>query len=611
MAVGAAGWASAFLVPDLRALGVAIPLYALSAVLCRIEPVVAGALVVVAEIGQELVGVSGENPAGIVAVLLTTFCLGRFRGNVAGAVPVAALAMAMAGRDGFAVPTLLFATVLLGAVWTGGLLVRQRAARSAAAAVEAAELACTDPAAVTERLVAEERARLAGEILDVVRAAVGTMQREAADTGEPPDPVRCAAIQEHGRRAVTELRRLLGLLRSEPTVDGPDPDEPPVPVRRRGPWPLDVLIAVGTGGVAVAEWLTVGSDRPWVSAALSLGLCAPLALLRTNAALAALLASVPVALALLLATPLFLGLESVVVAVLLGWAVGADGRSLSWAALAGWALLLVVEVGRLDEPGNQAIVLACVAVGAVPGHLWGAHRSEERSARSTVEELRAQQAAMAERAVRAERLRLARELHDVASHAIGVMVLQAAAAEVQCAADPGAAGAALDVVRTAGVQAQAELAVLFGLLDAGAVGSPGLATTAAAHEVVTGIRTLVDRMRSGGLDVALEVAGDLDAEVGTAGTAYRVVQESLTNAARHAPGSRVVVRLARQGRDLHIEVSDDGPPVDPGGGGFGLVGLAERVRAEGGHVAAGPGRDGGFTVSARLPLDREQTGAAP
>lgn len=608
MAVGAAGWASAFLVPDLRALGVAIPLYALSAVLCRIEPVVAGVLVVVAEIGQELVGVSGENPAGIVAVLLTTFCLGRFRGNVAGAVPVAALAVAMAGRDGFAVPTLLFATVLLGAVWAGGLLVRQRAARSAAAAVEAAELACTDPSTVTERLVAEERARLAGEILDVVRAAVGTMQREAADTGDPPDPARCAAIQEHGRRAVTELRRLLGLLRSEPTAGGPDLDEPPVPGRRQRHWPLDILIAVGAAGVAVVEWLTVGSDRPWVSAALSVGLCAPLALLRTNAALAALLASVPVALALLLTTPLFLGLESVVVAVLLGWAVGAEGRSLSWAALAGWALLLVVEVGRLDEPGNQAIVLACVAVGAVPGHLWGAHRAEERSARSTAQELRAQQAALAERAVRAERLRLARELHDVASHAIGVMVLQAGAAEVQCATDPAAAASALDVVRTAGVQAQAELAVLFGLLDAGAVGSPGWATTAPAPDVVESIRTLVDRMRSGGLDVALEIRGDLAGDGTPAGTAYRVVQESLTNAVRHAPGSRVTVRVARQENELRIEVADDGPPAEVAEGGFGLVGLAERVRDEGGRLAAGPGSDGGFTVSAHLPLRRQQSG---
>ena len=129
-----------------------------------------------------------------------------------------------------------------------------------------------------------------------------------------------------------------------------------------------MLIAVGTAALVVAEWLTVGSDRPWIVARFCRWHCAPaLALLRTSAALAALLASVPVALALVLEAPLFHGLESVVVAGLLGWAVGTDGRRLAWAALAGWVLLVLVVEVRLDEPGNEAIVLACVAVGAVPG----------------------------------------------------------------------------------------------------------------------------------------------------------------------------------------------------------------------------------------------------
>ncbi|MFP5372966.1 MAG: hypothetical protein ACLGI3_19800, partial [Actinomycetes bacterium] len=164
-AVGVAGWAAAFLVPDAGALAVAIPLYGLAGLLCRREPVVAGTLVVAAEIGLELVGVSGENPAGTVAILLTTFCLGRHRGDLPGALPVLALAVVSAGRDGFAAPTLLFVASLLGAIWTGGLLVRRRAVGSAAASAEAAALAGADPAAYADRLVAEERARLAGEIL--------------------------------------------------------------------------------------------------------------------------------------------------------------------------------------------------------------------------------------------------------------------------------------------------------------------------------------------------------------------------------------------------------------------------------------------------------------
>ena len=598
LALAAGGSAAAFLVPDARGIAVAVPLYGLAALLSRREPVLAGTLVVAAEVGQELVGVSGENPAGTVAIVLTIFCLGRYRGDVPGALPALALALVMAGRDGFAVPTLLFVTVLLGAIWTAGLLVRRRAQRSAAAAAEAAALWSTDSTAAADRVVAEERARLAGEILGVVRSAVGTMQAEAAGAGRPPDPAQCAAVQEHGRRAVAELRRLLGLLRSEHSAaDEPHPSGPP----RRAPWPVDLLIALGTAAVVVAEWLTIGADRPWPSAALTLALCASLALLRTSPWVAAAGASVPVGLSLVVGEPLFHGLESVVVAVLLGWAVGADGRRLSWAALAGWVLLVLAEV-RLDEPGNEAIVLACVAIGAVPGHLWSAHGSEERSARLTAEELRARHAALVEQAVRVERLRLARELHDVASHAIGVMVLQAGAAEVQCATDPEAAAAALDVVRTAGAQAQAELSALFGLLDAGTVGSAGLATTAGAPDLAEGVRTLVGRMTSGGLAVTLELDGDLTTQSVPAATAYRVVQEALTNAARHAPGSRVVVRLARDGTDLRIEVTDDGPATDAGEGGFGLVGLAERVRGDGGQVTAGPGPDGGFTVSARIPL---------
>lgn len=109
-------------------------------------------------------------------------------------------------------------------------------------------------------------------------------------------------------------------------------------------------------------------------------------------------------------------------------------------------------------------------------------------------------------------------------------------------------------------------------------------------------------MRAAGLDVSLEIRGDLTVEAIPEGTVYRVVQEALTNAVRHAPGSRVLVRLLRDGDGLSIEVIDDGPLTEPADGGFGLIGLAERVRGKGGQVVAGPGPDGGFTVAARLPL---------
>jgi signal transduction histidine kinase len=246
-----------------------------------------------------------------------------------------------------------------------------------------------------------------------------------------------------------------------------------------------------------------------------------------------------------------------------------------------------------------------VAAGAATGQLWRNRQREERTSLDAAAGLRAHHAAVADRAVRDERLRLARELH-VASHAIGVMVLQAGAADAQRTRDPDAARAALDAVRTSGAQALAELAVLFGLLDAGAIGAPRLAATAPASDLAGAVCALVDRVRTAGIDVALVTRGDLTEDLVPAGTAYRVVQEAITNAARHAPGSRVQVQLIRDGPSLLIDVRDDGPGPHQLTGGFGLAGLAERVQAEGGQVAAGPRPRGGFAVSARLPLGTPQ-----
>lgn len=308
-AAGSGGWAAAFLVPDARAVTAVAPLCAASVLVCRRAPLTAGALVVAAEVAQWWLGVPSENPASIVTGLLTTFCLGRYRADPAGTALVMALALVMAGRDGFAVPTPLFVAVLLCAVWTAGRLVGRRAARAAAAEAETAELQRADPAALATRLVAEERARLAGETLGVVRAAVTTMQREIPPAGSTPDPTRCAAVQQHGRRAVAELRRLLGLLRSEQPAPLVDVRAASPPLVRRAPWPVDVLIAAGIAAMVVAEWATVDAHRPWPAVALTLALCAALGLLRAAPALSTLLAAVPVAAALVIGEPLIHGLE--------------------------------------------------------------------------------------------------------------------------------------------------------------------------------------------------------------------------------------------------------------------------------------------------------------
>jgi signal transduction histidine kinase len=217
-------------------------------------------------------------------------------------------------------------------------------------------------------------------------------------------------------------------------------------------------------------------------------------------------------------------------------------------------------------------------------------------------------------AIRSERLRLARELHDVASHAVGVMVLQAGAAAALADRSPGQSREALATVRSAGADAQVELDLLFGLLDAGAVGAAGLAANPDAGRLDDALHALAARIEAAGLRVSLHLAERLPDDPQLAATIYRVVQEALTNATRYAPGATVQVTVADEAGMLEVTVRDDGPghePTIPSAGGFGLVGLAERVRALGGSVTAGPAADRGFVVTARLPLDRPATQVQP
>jgi signal transduction histidine kinase len=423
----------------------------------------------------------------------------------------------------------------------------------------------------------------------------------AAESGLDRAPL--LAIQDEGRAAVAELRRLLGLLRADP-----EPAAAAGQSRRRGlaaslrlPW-----AAVGVAGglmaltlVDVAAWY---ADKQPGAIALTLALAATVALVPVDAGLACLVAAIPSILAAAFDAPIAYGFSTALASGVLAWAAGADGRPRTLAALATLVVITLVEV-RADSPGNEGILLGAFALTGIAGHAYGRRAREGAAALATASRLRSEHEAAAERAVRAERLRLARELHDVASHAVGAMVLQAGAALALRERDAAAAREALRSVDTAGAEAISELAVLFGLLDAA-----GLAAPHDERDLGAALTALADRMRGGGLDVRVTVPPDVPADPVLVATAYRIVQEALTNAARHAPGSRVAVALETGDDRLAVTVVDDGGarPAAAGdglleGGGFGLVGLAERVRALGGDIAAGPAPGGGFAVSARLP----------
>ncbi|WP_433066298.1 sensor histidine kinase [Dactylosporangium sp. CS-033363] len=214
-------------------------------------------------------------------------------------------------------------------------------------------------------------------------------------------------------------------------------------------------------------------------------------------------------------------------------------------------------------------------------------------------------------AVAAERARIARELHDIVSHNVTVMVVQAGAAREVLALSPAAvppdAAEALAAVEGAGRDALKELRHLLGLLAPAADGADAADDDFAPQPGLDGLSRLVDRIAFAGLPVDVLISGEprpLPAGIDT--TAYRIIQEALTNALKHAQAARAEVSVRYTERSLRIEILDSGGPDrprPPAGTGRGLLGLHQRVTVYGGDFDARRRFGGGFRVRARIPLD--------
>jgi signal transduction histidine kinase len=202
----------------------------------------------------------------------------------------------------------------------------------------------------------------------------------------------------------------------------------------------------------------------------------------------------------------------------------------------------------------------------------------------------------AEQATAAERARIARELHDIIAHHLSVVVLHAAGAQAAGRADP----ATLQEIEHSGRQALTETRRLLGVLR-----EPDGETGRAPQPGISELPALADRLRAAGLEVSLSIDGDHTAlSPGVNVSAYRIVQEALTNALKHAGPARAEVTVSCAEGAVTIEVTDDGPgnPAPPAlTGGQGLAGMRARVAVFGGDLRAGPRPGGGFTVCARLP----------
>jgi signal transduction histidine kinase len=291
------------------------------------------------------------------------------------------------------------------------------------------------------------------------------------------------------------------------------------------------------------------------------------------------------------------GNGSLLPAVLLAYSVAVHGtRRVAVTALC--AIPVVSAIREFNNPENTTLAQVLNGLGwdivIVAAWLLGAY---VRTRRQLVAELRQRAADSAESAAAAERARVARELHDVLAHSLGVVVVQAEAAEEALGPRPEVAAESLRSIQRTGREALVEVRRLVGVLrEDEAVREPARGAAA--------VEDLVHRVTEAGLPVELELRGSVEGLPAAPDLAvYRIVQESLTNVLKHAGASRAHVLIARQPDQVEVEVTDDGHGrAGTDGSGNGLRGMRERVTALGGTFSAGPARDGGFSVRAVLSL---------
>jgi signal transduction histidine kinase len=281
------------------------------------------------------------------------------------------------------------------------------------------------------------------------------------------------------------------------------------------------------------------------------------------------------------------------------------GRPTSLRVAAGTAvvLLLVNVASRFDDWGSRLLfgvaVYAMFAAAWLLGDNLRTRRAYLREVEDRAERLEREREADARRAAGEEQARIARELHDIITHNVSVMTVQAAAAGDVFETQPGRAREALDSIESSGREALTELRRLLG-----AVRTDDAPSELTPQPGLSRLDDLVEQVRAAGLDVELSIEGDpRELPVGVDLSAYRIVQEALTNVLRHASASNAVVTVRYRDDSLVLVIVDDGRgPAPNRSEGRGLIGMRERAVLVGGELQVGPAPDGGFAVKARIPL---------
>ena len=579
--------------------------------------------------GSEVASVAagGRTPMVVpgVALLLATYSLGAYAGNL-GLGMGAFLPTAMAAGIDLLLPRPPV-PVLSGLVWylifaTGapvfiGRLVRSRSRLIGRLARQRTALLAEHDARATQAVTAE-RQRISQQLRGVVIHSVDSLIADVAVAEADAGAAGVAAvlrIESIARKALREMRPLLGQVHrheaekppapaeaSVPTVDFAAESGPPPALARRfhdvlvvTPWPVILAVVVLVGFEAETQFLGLSHTRRLLIDASLVGIAAPIAWSRTRPLAAASISLIALCATSRLLIPIPISGASVVLAFYLPFSVAAfSHRRMALIGLAAYALGVVGAFG-LHAP--QALV---VGTGAwVAGSLLADRTRLARELEAINRNLADERDLRAYELVLEERLRVARDLHDVIGHTLTVVVLQAGAARRNWVADRPRADRALASLASVAREGLTELMASLDALDEPA--------QTPARLVLRDVEALIEQTRSAGVSVAF-VAEPLPSIVNPQLqlTTYRIVQEALTNVMKHAPESRAQVRIRSVAGNLDVEVTNSGPMrnrhSDGGRVGQGLSGMAHRVAANGGELRCGPVSTGGFTVRARLPI---------
>lgn len=379
-------------------------------------------------------------------------------------------------------------------------------------------------------------------------------------------------------------------------------------MERRRPGIVDLMIVLAVLVIGLMEiWLPfasrTGDGHLWLTSVQVVIVAAAMTMRRTRPLIAAGVAFVLFSGLHILGVTFLLFYGQFVPMVLTTFAVARHGRGrephFGAALIIGTMLVSDLLVPELQDPA-EIVFHWSVLFGAYALGTWQRVMTNQAVlARQRAIDAEVQAAARTAAAILEERTRMARELHDVVAHAMSVIVVQAGAAQL-VADDQEKVSRSLESIRRTGAEALGEMRRFVTMLrdqDASAprVPQPGLAA----------VEQLVEETRRSGLPVTFEVHGtprDLPAGIDLA--AYRIIQEALTNARRHAAGvSSIEVSVDYAPGELRLEVRDDGTPAAGSTGtGHGLIGMRERVQLYGGSLHAGPSATRGFQVNAVLPL---------